>query len=349
MAVYQINPLEDPRWGEFVQRHPKASVFHTPGWLEALRRSYGYEPFVLTTSPPGAELTNGLPICRVESWLTGRRLVSLPFSDHCEPLVDRPEELHEMLAYLTDEVERARWKYIEVRPLHSDLPIGENANGFQTTQTYYFHKLDLRLELDELFHRFHKSCVQRKIRRGEREALTYEEGRSGSLLDKFYHLLLLTRRRHQLPPPPRDWFRNLVACLGENAKIRVVSQYGRPVASILTLRFKDSLAYKYGCSDERFHNLGGMALLFWRAIQEAKREGLREFDLGRSDCHNTGLIAFKDRWGATRALLTYARYPAYLDSTERTGWTMRVAKHIFARVPDGILTAAGKLFYKHIG
>src|SRR2546430_5296635 len=90
--LYSLDPLEDPRWAEFVQRHPRASVFHTPGWLEALRRTYGYEPVVYTTSLPRAELTNGLVFCRVRSWLTGRRLVSLPFSDHCEPLVHNSEE-----------------------------------------------------------------------------------------------------------------------------------------------------------------------------------------------------------------------------------------------------------------
>src|SRR2546430_11331216 len=37
--LYSLDPLEDPRWAEFVQRHPRASVFHTPGWLEALRRT----------------------------------------------------------------------------------------------------------------------------------------------------------------------------------------------------------------------------------------------------------------------------------------------------------------------
>ena len=93
MGVYEIDPLCDPRWPEFLQNNPRASVFHTPGWLRALKRTYGYEPVVYTTTPATVELTNGWVFCRVFSWLTGRRLVSLPFSDHCEPLVDKPEHL----------------------------------------------------------------------------------------------------------------------------------------------------------------------------------------------------------------------------------------------------------------
>src|SRR5208283_2704270 len=60
VSVHQIDPLQDPRWPHFLAQHPSASVFHTTAWLEALRHTYGYEPFVLTTCAPGRELTNGL-------------------------------------------------------------------------------------------------------------------------------------------------------------------------------------------------------------------------------------------------------------------------------------------------
>src|SRR3989441_12212427 len=100
MATYRLDPLCDPRWVEFLQGHPRASVFHSPGWLEALRRTFGYEPVAFTTSSPAQELANGLLFCHIDSPFTGRRRVSLPFSDHCEPLVDNPEQLKELLCFL---------------------------------------------------------------------------------------------------------------------------------------------------------------------------------------------------------------------------------------------------------
>src|SRR5579862_5526560 len=80
LCCYQLDPTQDPRWTELVGRHPKASVFHTVGWLKALRCTYGYEPVAFTTSPPSGGLKNGIVFCRINSWLTGKRLVSLPFS-----------------------------------------------------------------------------------------------------------------------------------------------------------------------------------------------------------------------------------------------------------------------------
>jgi hypothetical protein len=109
------------------------------------------------------------------------------------------------------------------------------------------------------------------------------------------------------------------------------------------------VVYKYGGSDARLNNLGGMALLFWKTIQEAKQAEAEEFDLGRSDCDNLGLIAFKEHWAADRSTLTYWRCPVVARPASTDGWRIRFAKQMFARLPDGVLTLAGKLLYRHIG
>jgi len=346
MAASIIDPLRDPRWAEFVERHPQASVFHTPGWLEALRRTYGYEPLAYTTTPRGVELANGIVFCRVSSRITGRRMVSLPFSDHCEPLVGRREDLEGLLQTVERDRAREGWNYVEIRPRTASAAPRE---GVEPVQRFAFHTIDLNPELEEIAGRFHADCIRRKIRRAEREGVTYEEGQTEAHLEKFYALLLRTCRRRQLPPQPREWFRNLVDCLGDRMKIRLASKDGRPIASTVTLSFRDVLVYKYGCSDERFHNLGGVHFVLWNAIQEGKKDGVREFDLGRSDLENPGLVAFKDRWGAIRSQLTYWRYPARSAPACLAGRRMQAAKKIFAHIPDRVLITAGQLLYRHIG
>jgi CelD/BcsL family acetyltransferase involved in cellulose biosynthesis len=346
MRIREIDPIHDPGWLDLVERHPRASVFHTPGWLEALRRTYGYEPVVLTTSPPERDLATGIVFCRVSSWLTGHRLVSLPFSDHCEPLVDDYEELGCILAALRAECSTKGWKYIEIRAADFDLGVSPDLSK---SKTFCLHRLDLHPSLEDLFRGFHEDCVRRKIRRAEREGLAYEEGRSEPLLEKFYRLLVLTRRRQLLLPQPLAWFRHLIAWMGDKLKIRVASKDGQPVASILTLRYKATLVYKYGCSDPSFNKLGGTQLIFWKAIQEAKSNGLRELDLGRSDWSNPGLIKFKDRWGAPRSTLTYWRYGAVSAELVGAGWNTRIGQRIFGYMPDGLLTSTAALLYRHVG
>ena len=222
-AVYELDPLQDSRWEPLVESHVHGGIFHSRGWLSALRDAYRYEPWAVTTSPPGEELKNALVFCRVRSWLTGSRLVSLPFSDHCEPLTESPERLTALLDYVQRAAVRQSLKYVEVRPSIADLP---GSSNFAAGESFHFHRLPLEGTADTLFRSFHKDCIQRKIRRAEREALVYEEGASEEILQQFYKLLLLTRRRHQLPPQPLSWFRNLIANLGEALKIRIAFKDG---------------------------------------------------------------------------------------------------------------------------
>lgn len=343
--AYFIDPLQDPRWPALVAAHPRASLFHSLGWLSALRDVYGYDPVAITTCSPGSTLTNGLVFCRVKSWLTGRRLVSLPFSDHCEPLVDGPEELDAVLMPLRQQVEQGKWKYLEIRPL---LHAPSVRAGLSRLVSYSYHSLDLAPSLEQLFQKFHKDCVQRKIRRAEREKLQYEEGTSEALLQEFFRLLVMTRRRQYLPPQPLAWFRGLIAAFGTDLKIRVASKDGVAVASILTLSHKKSMVYKYGCSDVALNRFGGTALLFWKAIQEAKELGFQELEMGRSDTENIGLTAFKERWGATRSSVSYWTYPRN-DSPGLSVWKQNVARRVVSAVPDVALETAGSLLYKHIG
>src|SRR5205814_5803679 len=101
--------------------------------------------------------------------------------------------------------------------------------------------------------------------------------------------------------------------------------------------------------DPEFHALGGMQALIWRAIQDAKVEGIRYLDLGRSDHDNLGLITFKDRWGAARVIDSYVRFPLQPSPTTTSSLSMRAAKCIFAHMPGSLLSITGRLLYKHVG
>jgi hypothetical protein len=350
-ALYQVSPLSDARWPEFLANHPRASIFHSRPWLEALRRTYGYEPVGYTTTPPGRDLQNAAVFCRVESRLTGRRLVSLPFSDHCDFLVQAPDDLPKLLEGLERKIWEERWRYIEIRPLQEFTP---SIHFAHPSASYRFHQIDLTPDLDTLFANCHKSSTQRKIQRAQRESLAYEEGISKSHLDAFYKLLVATRRRHRLPPQPKSWFCNLVTCFGDDLKIRLALRHGRPVAGMLTIRYKHTLIYKNGGSDPRFHNLGAMHLLYWESIRNAKEMGLRTFDLGRTDANQTGLINFKSRWGAQQSAVTYWRCTfnkgsKHIFDQSGDGWKMRLIKRAFSLAPTSLLPRVGKLLYKHAG
>src|ERR1700741_1085994 len=165
MSCYQFDPTQDVRWAEFLGRHPKVSVFHSVGWLTALRLTYGYEPVVVTTSRPD-------------------------------------EELNSLLRYLQTNSGKEGSKYVEIRPVNLNFDEAGEGIEFLPAASHSLHILDLRPNLTDLFHSFDKDSVQRRIGRANRAGLTEKCGRSEDLLKDFYKLFVAPRRRHSLPPIP---------------------------------------------------------------------------------------------------------------------------------------------------
>jgi hypothetical protein len=345
--IYEIDPITDRRWEGFIARHPHSSMFHTPGWLLALQRTYGYEPVVYTTSPPQEELTNGLVFCRVSSWITGRRLVSLPFSDHCDPLLEDGSSGAALFEELRKKLPEHHWRYIEIRSRRHGVAVLQDPSW--SSESYCFHSIDLAPEESDIFKNLHRRCLRQKIRRAEREKLVYRDGCSSDMLKTFYHLLMTTRKKHCVPPQPFDWFLNLSECLGPALQVRLALAGDVPVAGLVTIQFRDTMVAKYSAGDSRYKDRGGTPWLFWKTIQDAKRKDIKEMDLGRSDWDNPGLIAFKDHLGAKRLSLNYWKNPRPASYSSVFGPLRRPAGWIFGHAPLPVLTMAGRLLYRHIG
>lgn len=338
-----VDPLRSSLWRDLVTRHHRAGIFHSPEWLTALHQTFRCTPWAVVGPDPGSPSEPGwaLVVCTVDSPLTGNRFVSLPFSDHCEPLADEPGQLQELLR----EPRFRESRPVQFRPLGPGWGPTFEAEGMTPSVRFLYHEIDLRPGAATVFQRFHRDCIRRKIRRAERDGLTVERGNRQTLLDDFYRLHLQTRRRQGTPAQPWSWFLNLGRLLGDRLTVYVAYQESCPAAAIVTLRWADCLTYKYGASDERRNASGGTPLLFWEAIQDACALGLERFDLGRSDPWNTGLAQFKERLGGRSSQLIYYQRPP-------GGEQNRLLKHAapwLRRLPMPLFRLLGNLLYRHFG
>src|SRR5258708_7909596 len=93
----------------------------------------------------------------------------------------------------------------------------------------------------------------------------------------------------------------------------------------------------------------GMPFLFWKLIEEGKSTGAERLDFGRSESDNEGLVAFKDKFGTTKRTLTYYRYPKTTKQAAHSWGDSGFVRRMFSILPDGVLSAAGKILYRHIG
>jgi lipid II:glycine glycyltransferase (peptidoglycan interpeptide bridge formation enzyme) len=261
-------------------------------------------------------------------------------------LIQSTEELPPLLAELERRAQAERCKYIELRPMFVTQMTQPH---FQISQQFVHHRLDLTPGLEEVFRHFHYDSIKRKVRRAEREGLVVREGTEREAIETFYGLVVRTRRRLGLPPQPLAWYRNIVQCLCNSARIRLAYKGNLAVGGIMTLQHNKTLYYKYCASDAQFHNLGTVPYLLWGAIQDAADSGLTELDLGRSDRADSGLVTFKDHWGATRSELCYWRSPRDAPMpVSDAGMIGELARTVCSHLPNRCLIGLGALLYPHM-
>ena len=82
-----VDPWKDTRWDAYVASHPRATVYHTGGWIRIVCEIGRYPSLCLVHEHEG-RVTGVMPLVAVESMVTGRRISTLPFSDMCFPLAD---------------------------------------------------------------------------------------------------------------------------------------------------------------------------------------------------------------------------------------------------------------------
>jgi hypothetical protein len=92
-----------------------------------------------------------------------------------------------------------------------------------------------------------------------------------------------------------------------------------------------------------------MPFLLWKAMEEEHQTGAKEFDLGRSDLDNHGLIRFKEKLGAEPSLIRYKVFPKSRPPEPGHNWRLNFAKKIFRLLPEKALVFAGSQIYPHIG
>jgi CelD/BcsL family acetyltransferase involved in cellulose biosynthesis len=335
--------LSDLRWLAFTASHPDALCFHRPAWADLLADCYGYRPFVLAVEGDRGQIAAGVPVVEVRR-LGRKHWRALPFSDYCPPLfapggaVDR--------AAFTRELERARGE-AGARSFEVRAPLA-GADDHSRREAV-IHRTRLEGDSDALFARFHRSQVQRNVRRAERERVVVRRAESAvDLTRSFYDLQLQTRRRLGMPMQPRRFFAALWSHLLEPEHGFLLLAYaGRtPVAGAVFLAGSRTLTYKYGASDTAFRRLRPNHLLFWNAIREACAEQYEWFDFGRSDFPDRGLREFKSGWAAKEDDLVYTTLPECAP-TDASGHVLDGARAVIRRSPPWVSRLTGELLYRY--
>jgi hypothetical protein len=318
-------------------RRPDFSFFHGAAWTRVLVESYGFTP---VWRAAGKAL---LPLMEVDSWLTGRRGIALPFTDECAPLCESELEFRPLFQ---DAVEAGRargWKSIELRGGRRFLPEAPASLAF------YGHGLELWPDEARMFARMDGSARQ-AVRKAEKDGVTVEVSQSAEAVRDFYGLQCLTRKRHGLPPQPWNFFLNIwrLVVSQNQGMVALAGWRGAKIAGAVFFFIGGRAIYKYGASDFSRQHLRPNNLVMWTAMKWLAQNGAASLHLGKTSLDNEGLRKFKRSLGGVEERVEYVKFNLRrnrfeVDTDAIAGWHNRV----FRALPLSLSRRAGELLYKH--
>lgn len=100
-CVEIIDPLQHPYYFEWIANSKESTIFHSPQWAMLLNESYRYRPRYFTLNR-GERIIGCLPIIEVDSFVTGKRGVSVSFSDYCHSIVSDESDFALLLQSVLD-------------------------------------------------------------------------------------------------------------------------------------------------------------------------------------------------------------------------------------------------------
>jgi CelD/BcsL family acetyltransferase involved in cellulose biosynthesis len=348
VTVDCVDPTESPDWCSLLGHHA-AGLFHSPPWMRAVRDAYGFEVRAYIVRDRSGLPVAGVAFCELDD-VAGHRLISLPFSDTCDPLFYSPDGWTALFDRLRAHGIPLHLRcLVEPRLLEPRIP----ADDLCVTKRARWHRLAVTASREELFGRM-APAARRAIRRAQRAGVKVRPLSADADHDAFHRLhVALRKQKYRLLAQPRQFFAALEQRFREVDGSHLLAAFldDRMIAATLYLRWNGVLYYKFNTSDP-----GGLAvrpnnLLLWEGIALAQSLGCATLDLGPSDDDQPGLIRFKRDCGAAEHELRFLRWspPGWHDSDARDVRSLLGQMTGFLTEPgvsDEVAARAGAAFYR---
>ncbi len=337
-----INPAVYPDWNQLLLESGRHSFFLTANWARVLWDAYHYDPAYFV-SLHGGRVVSLAPLMEVKSFLTGRRAVSLPFTDECPLFFWNQAHFQKYFDLLAKRGKQAGWRYIEWRG-------GEPYfRGNPPFCRFYVHTLELSEDAKDMLSGF-RSSTRRNIKKAGKTGLQIDISTSLESVRAFYRLNCMTRKGHGLPPQPFRFFRLIFEhIISRKMGIVVLAREGdRPVAGSVFFHFGRKAVYKYGASDRKFQHLRANNLVMWEAIRWYAARGFKSFSFGRTSPENKGLLQFKRGWGVTEETREYFRFDPGKGIFLAKATESKPGYDVFRKMPGPLLKLTGSILYRHV-
>jgi Acetyltransferase (GNAT) domain len=319
--------------------HRFGSLFTSPPWIEAVSQAFDLQ-ILASTQTAGSEIEAAVPFCRVSDF-RGDRVVCLPFSDYCDPLVEDGASWADLIEPIL-----SLGLPITLRCLRNRVPIADDR--FRLVGRGLWHGIDLTRSEDELWAGLPRSD-RYKIRKAGRDGVEVVYGKTVEDLRTFHRMHCHVRKsKYRMLAQPVTFFERLHASFGDRLTVLLASVDNIPVAGSVFLEWGDSLYYKFSASLDRRRPIH---VVLWEGIRLGRRRGLTRLCLGLSDPAQLGLVEFKRKFATEEGDISFLRWQQR-DHADPKGdlatQTLHRMTHLLTdpSVPDHITRAAGDALYR---
>jgi CelD/BcsL family acetyltransferase involved in cellulose biosynthesis len=344
MNIICVDPQTDPLWQKLVDQH-ESSAFHSPRWMRVLAETYSLEIRAYVVLDDVGEPQAGLPFCQ-NADIMGERIVTLPFSDYCDPLVGNRDDWNCLINQLLVEHHPT-----VVRCLHNNLPLADER--FSLVKQAKWHGLSLQSDLDTLWHGLHSSA-KRAVKKAQRDGIVVQIAEREEELRAFFEMHLKIRKyKYHLLAQPYRFFENIWHhFVEEQSGLLMVAEYQDEITGgVLFLEWKDTLYYKFNASASPHLSHRPNDLLIWEGIKYGKAKGYTYLDFGLSDWDQEGLIQYKRKFATEEKTISFLQHlPDDLlpqpGQQIRSFLTQLTALFTAEAVPDNVTEKAGDILYR---
>lgn len=310
--VGSIAAINENQWEHVVSQSALGTIFHTPGWLQAIEDGLEQEPrhiVVRKGNNPIALCPNFIspvdtpfdsPVDLSTVGLTQLASVSPGFGG---PLV------------VTDTDESLKRMFAATRTITEDGPIVHRLRILDASHVRYAQRLSERGYVPSLLYcRFwlpltdHQSARdgmdkerRKEIRDANDDVEVSRRDVNTETIREFYTEYEKTIDRVDGTLYPLSFFEALVANLDEQIELFTAYVDDDPVGSHLYLRdeMQDSMHYFFAGIDEQYFEYSPPAILHDHVIQWAIENGYASYDFGGTRSHyDDGTFKYKEKFGA---------------------------------------------------
>lgn len=290
-------------WDNFLKNHPEANFLQSWEWGE-FHQSLGKK--IIRIGFLKENTIQGLMLCIVEK---ARRATYLTIPGG--PIIDwNNQTIVRMFVYEIRQLAKEnRCAFVRVRPQLESTDFSKKLFkklGFRTSPMHLHaeltNQLDIKKPEDELFANMRKA-TRYEIRKAEKIGVRVEESINPKDVKKFYKLQLETAKRKAFVPFSLKFLAEQFRVFAASHKAILYSSYfeKKLLAQAFIIFYGNEAVYHYGASTDAGRKYPGAYVIQWRAIQEAKKRGMKVYNfwgVAREEGHRfSNLSMFKRGFG----------------------------------------------------